>query len=474
MDYLEAQDYLKSSLAFGIRLGLDRMRRLVSLLGHPERQCRFIHLAGTNGKGSTAAYCAAILASANLRVGIFTSPYLIRLTERIRVIDGRSGLEALFGDESHGEIDSQAFAEQMSRVAGCVDQMLAEGLERPTEFELLTAVAFLHFAKSNCDIVVLETGLGGRLDSTNVIENPLAVIITALGYDHMDRLGATMAEIAAEKGGVIKSDAPVFLYNPFDLDLTGDQAQTALSIISDQCKRQGADLHLVSAEDVMLESFGWDGQRFREADSGKVYQTVLLGLFQPVNAMLAASACQSTGLVDDASVREGIRLARWPGRLELMRRHPPLILDGAHNPQSCRALSQALGRLVQGQPVVYLAGMLADKDYPAMLSQVLFNPSCPAVGFVSVAPDSPRALSAELLAETVRDLAGQLHKPHESGYNVLDAIFSAESIADGVNLALDLANQANVPLCIFGSLYMIGEARKILLTQEDRLWIGTS
>ncbi|HAL74474.1 MAG TPA: bifunctional folylpolyglutamate synthase/dihydrofolate synthase, partial [Clostridiales bacterium] len=218
MNFDEARDWLSSSLAFGIQMGLHRMNRLMDLLGHPEKDLRCIHIAGTNGKGSVSSYCAAILAAAGHRTGVFTSPYLERLTERIRVIEGLHGLQQLQADERAGEIEPADFAAALSQVRSAVSQMLADGYEHPTEFELLTAAGFLHYANKHCDVVVLETGLGGRLDSTNIISQPLACLITALGFDHMDRLGNTMAEIAAEKAGIIKPGCPVFFYNPYDLE----------------------------------------------------------------------------------------------------------------------------------------------------------------------------------------------------------------------------------------------------------------
>ena len=272
----------------------------------------------------------------------------------------------------------------MIEIRAAVEQMTAEGMEHPTEFELITAAGFWYFARQKCDLVVLETGLGGRLDSTNVIETPLACVITALGYDHMDRLGSTMREIAAEKAGIIKPGCPVFLYNPHDLDLTAKDAEDALSVVNLKCQEQGASLQLVSRTDIHVFEYNWDGQVFSDFISGLILQTSLLGIFQPMNATLAARVCQILELASDDAIREGIALARWPARLEVMRRQPPIILDGAHNPQGCRALAATLARLLPAQPVVFLAGMLQDKDYEKMLRIMLETADYRPLAFICV------------------------------------------------------------------------------------------
>ena len=243
--------------------------------------------------------------------------------------------------------------------------MLAEGEEHPTEFELVTAVGFRYFADRQCDVVVLETGLGGRLDSTNVIVKPLACIITALGYDHMDRLGNTLAEIAEEKAGIIKAGCPVFLYRPQDLDLPPAEAAAAEQVIRARCAERLAPLHLVRRDELILQDYGWHGQSFYDTVSGLTLRTRLLGVIQPMNAAMAVRACRALGLADDRQIADGIAAARWPARLELLREDPPILLDGAHNPQGCQALAASLNRLLPDRPLVMLMGVLQDKDYLA-------------------------------------------------------------------------------------------------------------
>lgn len=474
MDYDQARVYLTTALTYGINMGLHRIKRLLELLGQPQKELRCIHIAGTNGKGSVSSYCAAILAAGGHRVGVFTSPYLVRLTERIRVIDGREGLTRLRTDESSGEIEPAQFAAAMTEIRAAVEQMSAEGMEHPTEFELITAAGFWYFARQKCDLVVLETGLGGRLDSTNVVETPLACVVTALGFDHMDRLGSTMREIAAEKAGIVKPGCPVFLYNPHDLDLSAKDAEDALTVVSLKCQEQDAPLQLVSRADIHVFEYGWDGQIFSDRISGLILQTSLLGVFQPLNATLAARVCQVLELASNDAIREGIALARWPARLEVLRRHPPVILDGAHNPQGCRALSATLSRLLPAQPVIFLAGMLQDKDYEKMLRIILESKDYRPLAFICVKPDNPRALSAEKLAKSVRIITSQLHKTDQSGYNVVNAIHAVDNPADGTALALQLAGKTGAALCAFGSLYLVGSIRNLLGVQEEQLWTGNN
>ncbi|HBP37885.1 MAG TPA: bifunctional folylpolyglutamate synthase/dihydrofolate synthase [Clostridiales bacterium] len=474
MDYNQALEYWSSTLRFGIRPGLHRMYRLMELLDHPEARLRCIHIAGTNGKGSAASYCSAILAAAGRRVGLFISPHLVRLTERIRIIEGVGGLQSLLADETAGEISPDDFAAELSRVRAAAEQMLQEGLEQPTEFELVTATAFCHFADRQCTEVVLETGLGGRLDSTNIISRPLASIITALGYDHMDRLGSTLAEIAGEKAGIIKAGCPVFLYNPGDLQLPPDDAAAAAEVIRSRCTELGASLQTVSLDELKILEYGWGGQAFSDRVSNLTLRTSLLGVFQPMNAALAARCCQYLQLATDEQIREGIRLARWPGRLEILRRDPPILLDGAHNPQCCLALSAALARLLPGQPVVFLTGMLQDKDYPEMLRIMLQTKFYQPAALVCMTPDNPRALPAGLLAEAARKAASHLPAGGKSGYNIFDAIYCTETPESGALLALQLANRQNMALCAFASLYAVGTLRRILTVQEGKPWIGSN
>lgn len=459
MDFDQSRSYLSQALTFGIRLGLERMEDLMELLGHPERNMNVIHIAGTNGKGSVTTYCASMLAAQNYRVGVYTSPYLERFTERIRVLDGATALEHLSVDETTGEISRQDFAAIMSRVKNAVDQMLAQGAEHPTEFELITACAFLYFQQQACDWIVLETGLGGRLDSTNIIADPKRVIITALGYDHMDRLGHTLAQIALEKAGIIKAACPVWLYDPLAAVKSNDpnmtkEAWSARAVIENRSIELRAPLTLLAADECQTIKYTIDGQTF--TFKGQQYTTQLLGPFQPMNASLAISACQ--GIVSKKNMARGIAAARWPARLEIFPQtpHRPLtLLDGAHNPQGCLALGEALERLMPEQPIVFIVGLLEDKDYAGMLKGLFLNHSYTPAAIICVTPDNPRALPAQSLAKVLSDLK----IVPSSGYNGRGMIHVSGSPSDGLSLAIHLAQAARAPLCAFGSLYLAGQLR---------------
>ncbi|HAL74673.1 MAG TPA: hypothetical protein DCM45_06250, partial [Clostridiales bacterium] len=249
-------------------------------------------------------------------------------------------------------------------------------------------------------------------------------------------------------------------------------AKDAEQVINSRCQETGSPLYKISRTEVENISYGWDGQTFTDLKTGLTLQTSLLGLFQPMNAAMAARACLALELADADAVRQGIAFARWPARLELLRQDPPVLLDGAHNPQGCTALAAALHRLLPGQPVIFLTGMLRDKDYRTMLRIVLDQPIYRPTAVFCVRPDSPRALPAPELAAEAGKIMSQLHNPLKSGYNVMDTIHVNDSPAEGARQALQLAAQTGTALCAFGSLYMVGSIRGILRVREARLWTG--
>ena len=382
------------------RLGLDRIRELLDRLGRPQDRLKFVHVAGTNGKGSTCAYLASILQAAGLRTGLFTSPYLITFEERIRVDGANITLDEL--------------TEATLLVKGQAEAMA----DHPTEFELMTAVALVHFVRRGCDIVVLEVGLGGRLDSTNAIDAPEAAVIARIGLDHTKLLGTTLAAIAGEKAGIACLNV-----GPVDWGASGAPARSF--------------------------SYG----RFADL------RTKLLGSYQPANAALAievTEALRTRGwAVDDDAVRQGVAGAAWPGRFEIVRAgegEPTVVVDGGHNPQGARALVDSLADVFPGRKPVFIMGVLEDKDYPAMLETVM-----PLVGgFVAVTPDNPRALSADRLARAIR----------WTGQDVLGCSahmrpLVARDMADALAKARELAG-ADGLICAFGSLYSVGALKELL------------
>ncbi len=460
LTYEQAKDYLTDTLRFGIKLGLHRMKRLMHLLGDPQEHLVIIHVAGTNGKGSVSNYLASVLAASDKKTGLYTSPYINRLTERIRVLDGKQGLAGIAADETSGEISETDFARQMTRVKNSVVQMISEGEEQPTEFEILTALAFCHFAEQLCDIVVLETGLGGRLDSTNIIQKPVACLITALGFDHMDRLGSTMREIAAEKAGIIKKGVPVYLFDPHQLHLKESDRQDACDVIRQTCEANQAKLHLVKREQVDQLAYSWSGQSFYVRPYQLQLETTLLGIHQPLNALMAASVCLDSKLADEEAVAAGIKAARWPARMELLSDKQRLLIDGAHNPQSCEALRQTLDRLLSGQDVILIAGMLKDKQTEDMLAAVINDKTLYDVkAVICTSPDNPRALPAEVLAGQVRQLLLRLRKTPVSGYNEGENVYVINHSDECVRQALKLSGRKHTAICAFGSLYLMGALR---------------
>ena len=465
----EAFDYLKKSLTFGIRLGLERMNRLMELLGHPEKDLRCIHVAGTNGKGSVTTFCAAIMAASGLRVGIFTSPFLVRFHERIRILNGLADLKTLQSDETTGEIPSQDFTRLLFRVREAVNRMLAEGGEQPTEFELITAVAFLYYQEQAVDVVALETGLGGRLDSTNVIEKPLAVVITAIGYDHMDRLGSTMTAIASEKAGIIKPGAPVFLYDPETACPIPEDAKAVEQVIRSRCSDLNAPMTVIRHQQVESVDLTQEGQTFRVSGiptlTEKTFHMSLLGHYQPMNALLAIAACVACRPVFDISdeaIRQGVALTRWPARLELVRQRPLAMVDGAHNRQGASALAESLARLFPDRQLILICGVLQDKEYDQMLTTVLTHAGDRLKRLYCVTPDNPRALPAAMLADRARIIIGRLIQSGNKLYNDSDTIHVIEAPERAAAAALALADPEKDLVCAFGSLYMAGSLRRHL------------
>ncbi len=428
------------------RLGLDRIRDLLDRLGRPQDALRFVHVAGTNGKGSTGAYLASILKEAGYTTGWFSSPYIERFEERIRV---------------NGENIS---ADNLRRVTLAVreqaEAISVETGDHPTEFELMTAVALLHFAQMECDIVVLEVGLGGRLDSTNAIDAPDVAVICRIGLDHTAWLGNTTAEVAAEKAGIIKPGSAVVSW-PQDgpaMDVVRNAAAAARDALAvadfDQLVispvRHRAAYEIAPGEPAVVRPFLYKGLPL---------ETSLLGTYQPQNAALALEAIfalRERGFaIGVEAVREGIANTRWAGRFEVLPHitgKPCVVVDGGHNPQGAAVLAQSIADVFPGRKVVLLSGVMADKDYPAMLATVLPL----AAGFVAVTPDNPRSLPAQKYADAAREMAAKLE-------NMPDdlPIFAAETCAQAVARAEELAGADGI-ICAFGSLYSIHETKEAL------------
>lgn len=416
------------------RLGLERVSALLERMGRPQDRCRFVHVAGTNGKGSTCAYLANILQAAGYRTGLFTSPYIVRFEERIRV-DGR-------------DISKSDLARATLFVREHAEALTAETGDHPTEFELMCAVALQHFADSGCDIAVIEVGLGGRLDSTNVIPAPEVCVIARIAYDHTDLLGSTLEAIAGEKAGIIKPGSAVVSWPQDD-----EGAVAAIERAAASCDAPVIVPDLSQLECAPVDERG----RRRFSYRGHAYETRLLGSYQPANAALAvesALALRARGWnVPDDAIERGIRSVRWPGRFEVLdheaRVRARIVIDGGHNPQGACALMDSLADVFPGEKPVFLLGVLADKDYRAMVAAAVPH----ARAFVCVAPPNPRALPSAELAAVVRDAL-----PARAAAETDIAVQVASSMDDAATRALALAGDGGL-ICAFGSLYSLAAVK---------------
>ena len=415
MNYKEALQYIDGVSWLGSRPGLERVTELLEKLGNPQKKLKFVHIAGTNGKGSCAAMLASVLKAAGYRTGLFTSPYLFRFNERMK-INGRP-------------IEDEALAEIVTVIRPIADAMA----DHPTEFELMTAAALLWYAREKCGAVVLEVGLGGRLDATNVIDAPEAAVIMNIGLDHTAILGGTVEQIAAEKAGIVKPGSDVVLYQ---------QSAGVEAVVREKCAECGAALHTADFSQIVPEFDSLEGQVF--SYRGEPYALPLLGAHQLKNAAVVLETVEvlrrkGWKLPQDA-VEHGLYAVSWPARFELVREEPAFVVDGGHNPQCAETVAESLLRYFPAQKRVLLCGVLADKDY-ARLFEIL-NPAADA--YVCVTPKSERALPAEKLAEYLK----RFGKP----------VTACADIPAGVEAASAAAGEDGVA-CAVGSLYMAGEVR---------------
>lgn len=457
MNYEQAIKYLGSTLKFGSVLGLERIEMLVRLLGNPSMQIPCIHVAGTNGKGSVSVMAAYSLAGAGFKTGLYTSPFIHRFSERIRVLDGRKSIDSLKTNENEGEIKDGELVECVRRVKEKADEMIKEGFEHPTEFELVTAAAFLHFQNLECEYIVLETGLGGRLDATNVIESPLKCVITPIGYDHMDRLGNTIREIAGEKAGIIKPDADVIVCDPDDY-ASREDANIIREVIEDKCRDKGVkSLRYVTSKNIENVKYEIEGHTFTyssENFSKNELFTPLQGDYQTMNCIVAAECC--IDICGYENTYYGISKAIWPARFEILRKEDPtVILDGAHNTQGTKALADTLNRIFPGKNIVFLCGMMKDKDHSGMLSNILLNQSYRIKAVYCTEAGNERTLDAQELGEKVINV---LDKRGIKSYNTVE-VFSEDNLAAAVGEALTLSSNTESVLVVFGTLYMAGGIR---------------
>lgn len=411
----EALTYIHSVCWKGSIPGLSRTRELLASLNDPQNTLKFVHVAGTNGKGSTASMLANIFRKAGYRTGLYTSPYILCFNERMQV---------------NGEMISD---EELSEITEYVKPYAEKMADKPTEFELVTCIAMEYFARHKCDIVILEVGMGGEFDSTNIIRTPEAAVITNIGLDHVEVLGDTLEKIAQAKVGIIKGgDAIVYR-----------SAAGVEQVFADACEKTNTRLHLADFDSLKLHESSFAGQIF-DCGERKNIELPLLGEHQRKNAAVVlktVDALTAKGWkITEEQLREGLRTVTWAGRFELLRKNPVFFVDGGHNPQCMEALVKNLQDYLPNRPITALTGVMADKDFTDMYRMV-----APYISrWVTVTPDNPRALPADKLAEKL-SLFG---KPTTA----------CDSVAEGVHTAMAQTDE-NGAVVAFGSLYMVGDIR---------------
>lgn len=416
MNATEAIEYIHSVCWKGSVPGLGRTQALLEKMGNPEKKLKFVHIAGTNGKGSTAAMTASILRKAGYRTGLYTSPYIYRFHERMQV----DGMEIT--------------DEELSAVTEYVKPLAQSLKETPTEFELVCCIAFEYFVRKGCDIVVLEVGMGGAFDATNVIETPEVAVITNIGLDHTEVLGDTLEKIAQTKSGIFKDNGHAVVYRG---------TPSVEAVFERVCAERNTALVKADFASLKLKKHSLDGQVFDCGDR-KDLVLPLLGDHQLHNASVVLSVVDTLKQIgwniSEQNIRDGLRDVQWPGRFDIVSRSPLFIIDGGHNPQCIEALVKNIEDYLKDRKVIAITGVLADKDYADM-----YVPVMPYVHkFVCITPPNPRKLEAMELAKYLREKGA-------------DAVGS-ETIEDGVKLALREAGADGVILC-FGSLYSIGSIR---------------
>lgn len=421
MNITEALSFIHKTVWLGSKPGLSRTEHLLSLMGNPHKNLRFVHVAGTNGKGSTSACIASILRKAGYKTGLYTSPYINVFNERMQ-IDGMM-------------ISDDELCELCEYIKPHSDSMTDDP---PTEFELITALAMEYFYRNKCDIVVLEVGMGGELDSTNVIDSPEAAVITAIDLDHTSFLGDTVEKVASAKAGIIKEGTTVALY---------DCQKSVHNVFESKCNQVGAKLVTAGFDKIGKVKHSL---RFVEFDFGryKNLRLSLVGSYQPKNASVAITTIKilrEKGYnISDENIYDGLANVSWAGRFEILGENPVFVLDGAHNPHGMKATVASLEEHFGDKKIHFVVGAMADKDVKGMMGMLVPL----AKSFVAVKPDNPRAMQAKDLAKLLSDLGAKTEY--------------CDNVADGVKNALQKAGKSGIVACL-GSLYFSGEIRKAYL-----------
>lgn len=430
MNFTEAAEYLEQAKKHGVVPGLDSIRGLLGKLGSPQRDLKFVHIAGTNGKGSVSAYVASVLKCGGYRVGRYLSPHLYDDRDMIQV--------------NGTPISGKAFGRHMDEVKAACDALEEEGAPAPTVFEIQTALGLLYFKEKKCDIVVLETGMGGLMDATNVVENTCVAAITLISRDHMKFLGNTLPEIAAQKAGIIKKGCHVAVMG---------QCAEVMEVISRRAGELGCPLTVADCGGARHVHYGLEKQSF-DYKGFKKLEITLAGKHQIDNALLALEVLDALGgrgfPVTEEKLRRGMAEAKWPGRFTILGKKPWFIVDGAHNEDGARRLVQSLEQYFPGKRILYIMGVLSDKEYEKMIA---LTHSLADQIITVTPPDSPRALPAYMLAQE----AAKVHP----------GVTAADSLEEAVEMARLLAGKDDVILA-FGSLSFLGKVIKIEEARREK------
>ena len=426
MKYEEAMKYITEVGNFGSNYGLERTYKLLEYMGNPEKNLKFIHIAGTNGKGSTTSMIAEILMGAGYKVGMYTSPFIEEFEERIQI--------------NRNNIPKEKLASLMDEVKAAVDKVIEDGYNHPTEFEIITVLMLLYFKKENIDFGVIEVGLGGTLDSTNVI-TPVLQVITSISFDHTNLLGNTLEEIAGEKAGIIKSGIPTVIY---------PQKAEALKVIENKCSEMNSKLYIANCDNFKFENVVNEDRPYQLLKYNNEVDILLplLGEHQITNLSVAMTSIEvlnninMTNILLDSIVKS-IKNVKWKGRLEVLSKNPYVVIDGAHNIQGIETLSRNIKKYFKYENLYLILGILADKDVQEMIKVI----APMAKKIYAVTPNSIRAELAE-------DLKREIIKYNEN----------CEAYDDYKEAYLTAINDANENDFVLasGSLYMIGDMRKII------------
>jgi dihydrofolate synthase / folylpolyglutamate synthase len=435
MTYKEAREYIDDSIQYGSKLGLDTITELLRRLGNPQNQVKVIHVAGTNGKGSTTAYIASILATQGYKVGRYISPAVFCYRERIQIsTPAEKGYRTEY-------ISKQGVSEKIEIIQKVCEEMVRDGWSHPTSFELETAMAFLYFDGQKVDFAVVEVGLGGRLDATNVIEQPVCCVITSISMDHMQYLGDTLSAIAWEKAGIIKPSVPI---------VTSNDHPEILKVLKEVAGSNQAPLVMTDTGMIRLLSLT-PGETVFEYQ-GQEYEIALLGRHQIVNALLAITVIrvlQRSGYdINIRAIKEGLIATSWSGRFEIIARKPYFIIDGAHNEDAARKLAESVREYFSDRRVIFIMGIFADKAYPRIME--LTAPLASVI--ITLMSNNSRSLSSA-------DLALEAQK-------YCSTVFDAKTAEQAVQLAYETAKEEDV-IIAFGSLSFLGDIKRLVTNSPD-------